>query len=404
MLAMVQRESVMQRWIAGICLGLAVASCAAQARDEEVAKANDLYKAGKRVEALPLYEDLAQPGAKEWVLFERLADCLGAKAAQLTDPAKIKALRIRERDAAKHAIELGDPNYVVQMMAKIDPDQPIYGSITGPGKDLLTEAEKAFGAGDYSTAMGKYAAAADADPKLYEAPLYAGDTAYTQQDLPTAAKWFARAVAVDPNRETAYRYWGDAILRFGNDPAAAREKYIDAILAEPYNKIAWEGITQWAKIQKVDVMTPKIDRPAAPVRDPKDPKGVTINVDPKTADQPGGAAWLGYSAVRAQWNTEKFSKAFPNEKEYRHSLREEDEALSSVAAIASESKTDPAKMDESLRNLLEIKKAGMLDCWILISGADHGITLDYAAYRKEHRQLLHDYVTNVMIQSGSPSH
>jgi hypothetical protein len=401
---MFQRENVMRRWIAGICLGLAVASCAAQARDEEVAKANDLYKAGKRVEALPLYEDLAQPGAKEWVLFERLADCLGAKAAQLTDPAKIKALRIRERDAAKHAIELGDPNYVVKMMAQIDPDQPLFGSISSPGKPFLAEAEKAFAAGDFSTAMAKYAAAADADPKLYEAPLYAGDTAYTQQDLSTAAKWFARAVAVDPNRETAYRYWGDAILRFGNDPAAAREKYIDAILAEPYNKIAWEGITQWAKIQKVDVMTPKIDRPAAPVRDPKDPKGVTINVDPKTADQPGGAAWLGYSAVRAQWNTEKFSKAYPNEKEYRHSLREEDEALSSVAAIASESKTDPAKMDESLRNLLELKKAGMLDCWILISGADHGITLDYAAYRKEHRQLLHDYVTNVMIQSGSPSH
>jgi hypothetical protein len=66
-------------------------------------------------------------------------------------------------------------------------------------------------------------------------------------------------------------------------------------------------------------------------------------------------------------------------------------------------KTDPANMDESLRNLVALQKAGMLDCWILISGADHGITLDYPAYRKDHRQLLHDYLTQFMIQnSGSP--
>jgi hypothetical protein len=393
------RENVMRRWIAGICLCLAVGSGAAQS--DEAAKADELYKAGKRLEALPLYEELAQPGATEWLYFERLADCLGAKAAQLTDPAKIKALRIRERDAARHAIDLGDPNYIVQVTAKINPDQPLFGSISGPAKALLADAEKAFAAGDFSTAIAKYAAAADADPALYEAPLYAGDTAYTQQDLPTAAKWFARAVAVDPNRETAYRYWGDAILRFGNDPAAAKEKYIDAILAEPYNKLAWQGITQWAKIEKVDVMTPKIDRPAPPVRDPGNSKGITINVDPKATGQPGGAAWLGYSTVRAQWNTEKFSKAFPNEKEYRHSLREEDEALTSAAKIAAQTKTDPVNMDESLRNLVALQKAGMLDCWILISGADHGITLDYAAYRKDHRQLLHDYLTQFMIQSSA---
>jgi hypothetical protein len=388
----------MRRWMAGICLCLAVGSSAAQ--NDEVARADELYKAGKRLEALPLYEDLAQPGAKEWVYFERLADCLGAKAAQLTDPAKAKAIRIRERDAAKRAIEMGDPNYFVTMMANIDPDQPLFGSISSPGKDLLTEAEKAFTAGDFATALAKYAAAADADPTLYEAPLYAGDTAYSQHDLATAGKWFARAVAVDPNRETAYRYWGDAILRYGNDPALAKEKYIGAILAEPYNKLAWQGITQWAKIEKVDVKTPTINRPAPPVHDPKNPKNITINVDPKTTEQPGGAAWMGYSMVRAQWTAEKFSKEFPNEKEYRHTLREEDEALSSVATIAEEMKTDPAKMDESLHNLVDLKKAGLLDCWILISGADHGITLDYPAYRKEHRQLLHEYLERFVILGG----
>jgi len=121
-------------------------------------------------------------------------------------------------------------------MANLDPEQPLYAGIISPAKALLTEAEKAYTAGDFPTAMAKYTAAAEADPHLYEAPLYAGDTAYVQKDLNTAAPWFARAIGIDPNRETAYRYWGDAILKLGNDPAAAREKFIDAIVAEPYSK------------------------------------------------------------------------------------------------------------------------------------------------------------------------
>jgi len=132
--------------------------------------------------------------------------------------------------------------------------------------------------------MAKYTAAAEADPHLYEAPLYAGDTAYVQKDLNTAAPWFARAIGIDPNRETAYRYWGDAILKLGNDPAAAREKFIDAIVAEPYSKFAWQGLRQWADIEKATLLAPKIDRPAGPVVDAKKPGNVTINIDPAATD------------------------------------------------------------------------------------------------------------------------
>ncbi len=250
----------MLRWIAGVCLCLAVTAGVAQ--DDEAAKANALYRVGKRPEALPLYEDLAKAHPNEMVYAERLADCLGAEAAQLSDPAAVKAVRMRMRDAAKRAVELGDTAEYMKIMANIDPDQPLYDGIAGAGKTLLAEAEKAFTAGDYQTAMAKYQAAAEADPKLYEAPLFAGDTAYTQGDLRTAAIWFSRAIEVDPNRETAYRYWGDAILKYGNDPAAAREKFIDALVAEPYNKLAWQGIKQWAQIEKAVVQAPKIDRPA----------------------------------------------------------------------------------------------------------------------------------------------
>ena len=384
-----------------MCLFLAVAPACAQ--QEESARANALYNAGKRIDALPLYEDLAKAHPDEWLYAERLADCLGARAVQATDPAEVKALRTRERDTARRAVELGDPNTFVQLMAGIDPTAPNEIAPASPGGALLQEGEKAFTAGDYPTALVRYAAAAQADPNLYVAPLFAGDTAYQQRDLKTAAKWFARAVSVNPNRETAYRYWGDALLRIGNDPDAAKPKFIAAIVAEPYNKLAWKGLQQWAQARKAVLLAPTIDRPAAPVVDPNKPNHTTIDIDPAATDEkkhPGASAWLMYSMARASYRSATFQKDFPGEKSYRHTLREEDAALAAVVAVLKERKIDPAKLDESLRNLVELSDAGMLDCWILISGADNGIAQDYDAYRQDHRQLLHSYVDRFVVHGG----
>jgi tetratricopeptide (TPR) repeat protein len=382
---------------------MCLAVSAALAQDDEATRANDLYKAGKRPEALPLYEDLAKANPNEQLYAERLADCLGAEATQLSDPAEVKAVRIRERDAAKRAVTLGDTAEFVRQMANLDPEQPLYAGIISPAKALLTEAEKAYTAGDFPTAMAKYTAAAEADPHLYEAPLYAGDTAYVQKDLNTAAPWFARAIGIDPNRETAYRYWGDAILKLGNDPAAAREKFIDAIVAEPYSKFAWQGLRQWADIEKATLLAPKIDRPAGPVVDAKKLGNVTINIDPAATDDkqhPGASAWLMYSLIRAGYRGDEFKKNFPNEKEYRHSLKEEDAALVTVVESIKNQNVKTGELDESLRNLVDLNDAGMLDCWILISASDEGIAKDYDAYRKQHRQLLHDYLERFVVHGG----
>jgi hypothetical protein len=162
-------------------------------------------------------------------------------------------------------------------------------------------------------------------------------------------------------------------------------------------------LRQWAQIEKAVVLAPKIERPAGPVVDPKKPGNVTINVDPDLIDEtkhPGGAAWLGYSMARANYRNDQFKKDYPEEKEYRHTLKEEDSALSLVVTVNKELKVKPEKLDESLRNLVELNDAGMLDCWILISGSDDGIGQDYDAYRKEHRQLLHDYLDRFVVHGG----
>lgn len=384
-----------------ICMA-ALVSVSAAAQQDEAARANALYNAGKRPDALPLYEGLVKEHPNEWLYAERLADCLGAKAAQSDDPAEVKAIRTRERDMAQKAVELGDPNYFAQLMAKIDPDGPVKIAATSPGGDLLQEGEKAFTAGDYRAAYAKYIAAADADPKLYVAPLFAGDTAYQLRDLKNATKWFAQAVAVDPNRETAYRYWGDALLRIGNDPAAAKPKFVDAIVAEPYNQLSWKGLQQWAQRTGAVMLAPKIVRPAGPVVDPKHPNNITINIAPTAGidKNPASSAWLMYSMIRASYRGDLFKKEFPDEKVYRHTLKEEDAALSTVVTFVKEKKLDSASLDESMRNLVELSDAGMLDCWILINGADEGIQQDYDAYRKGHRQLLRDYVDRFVARGG----
>jgi tetratricopeptide (TPR) repeat protein len=398
----------MRRAIAVFVLCLAVFgwTAAGFAQQDEAAKANELYKEGKRIDALPLYEDLARAFPKESMYARRLADCLGAKSAQLSDPAEIKAVQTRMRDEAKRAVDLGDTAEFMKVMANIDPNVPLYSGINSPGKALLAEGEKAFTAGDFKTAMDKYSAAYEADPKLYNAALFAGDTAFTQHDLKTAAPWFARAIAIDPDRETAYRYWGDAIMKYGNDPLAAREKFIDAIVAEPYNRLAWQGIQQWAERQKAVLMPPKIERPAGPVVDTKKPNTINITLDADATDDkkhPGASAWMMYSLIRAGYRGDEFKKNFPNEKEYRHSLREESTALGGVAEGIKNQDVKPGKLDESLRNLVELNDAGMLDCWILINGADQGIAQDYVAYRKDHRKLLHDYLDRFVVHGGVTS-
>lgn len=403
---MFRKENVMRGWIAASFFFFAFGLSAGQNTD--LSKANSLYMEGKKTEALPLYEELAKEHPDQWLYFERLADCLAAKSGDVNDPAEATAVRTRMRDAAKKAVELGDPNRYLQVMANIDPGKPLLPDFSSNGNDLLKEAEKAYAKGDFPLAMEKYAAAYEADPKLYAAALFAGDTAYVQKDLKTAAQWFARAIAIDPDRETAYRYWGDAIMRYGNDPAAAKQKFIDAIVADPYNQMSWQGIEQWAKLQQAIIMAPKIDRPAAPKVDPNKPNTTNIVIDINTLDDkknPGGFAWMMYSMVRATWRGDEFRKNFPDEKEYRHSLKEEDAALSVVASSVQEKKIKPNKLDESLRNLVDLEKAGMLDCWILINGADEGIAQDYPAYRKEHRQLLHDYLDRFVVHGGvGPAH
>jgi tetratricopeptide (TPR) repeat protein len=388
----------MRKWVAVIWV-CAVLSAAAWGQEDKAAKANAIWETGNRLDALPYYEELAKAFPNEWLYSERQAAGLLAKAERADDAAEQRALLERVKEAASRAIKDGDPNYYVQLMADIDVDANVLKGPMSPARKMLQEGEKAFGMGDYAKALEGYRQALELDPTLYEAALYAGDAAYANKDLKTAVIWFARAIAIDSNRETAYRYWGDAILKYGSDPEAAKDKYIDAIIAEPYDGLAWQGIQNWTRVYKGVLMAPKIELPAAPQRDEKNPKNITIHIDP-AAKGNSSAVWMSYQMSKALWAGDKFKQEFPDARGYRDSLREEDDSLTSALKVAEELKVDRNDVDESLRDLMDLNKAGMLDCWILINGANEGIAQDYEAYRKGHRQLLHDYITRFVVHGG----
>src|SRR5437879_8137856 len=53
--------------------------------------------------------------------------------------------------------------------------------------------------------------------------------------FPTRRSSDLKAIAIDANRETAYRYWGDALDAQGKTNLA-RDKFVEAIVAEPDRK------------------------------------------------------------------------------------------------------------------------------------------------------------------------
>src|SRR5262249_34300702 len=107
---------------------------------------------------------------------------------------------------------------------------------------------------------------------------------------------------------------------------------------------------------------------------------------------------------RAAWMTEKkFSEAFPNEKKYRHSLREESESLRAAAEIVEsqlkEGKLKESSLDASIANLLKLRRNGVIEAYVLLAMPDEGIARDYAEYRKNNRDKLRRYL-NEYVTAG----
>jgi len=126
----------------------------------------------------------------------------------------------------------------------------------------------------------------------------------------------------------------------------------------------------------------------------------TLSIDPKILNSNDGSnEWLMYDLTRIAWAKGDFFKNYPDEKEYRHSLKEEAAALRMVAeAAAKDLKSGKIKaLEPSLAMLVKLNEDGFLEAYVLFAHPDQGIARDYAAYRKDNREKLRRYWLEVVI-------
>ncbi|HSS18604.1 MAG TPA: tetratricopeptide repeat protein [Pyrinomonadaceae bacterium] len=378
-----------------------------------------LFEAGNFVDALPLLEKVARESPNDPAIMGQLGFSVFAASTAEKDPEKRKQLRERAKQLLTKAQALGDNSNLtagtLEGLSRKD-DTAVPFSDHKEADAYIRKGEEAFVRGDYDAALAAYKHALELDPQLYEAALFAGDVEFKKgynstdekfraEHFAQAGIWFAKAIAIEPNRETAYRYWGDA-LEAGGKTEEARDKFVDAIVADPGASSAYVGLSQWAEGHDMKLGHPKIDVPSNVTIKKPDDLNVTIKEPVISRSDDGSAAWATYGLVRANWmdtkegkRSEKFAKAYPDEPAYRHSLAEEVEALRAVlTSLEEQTKQKSIKqLSPSLDNLVMLNKAGLLESYIFFVKPDKGIVKDYEAYKKANRDKLRRYWVEVVV-------
>jgi tetratricopeptide (TPR) repeat protein len=359
-----------------------------------------LYHQGKMVQAMPLFENLCTLYPKDNAMWEAWGMATLGYADTLSDADQRKETRLLARTRLMKAKELGDNSNLLQSVLPMIPEDGGERSFSDTKQvdDIMQHAEADFSRGDYDKAKDGYLQALILEPKNYAAALFMGDLYFKQHENGSAGEWFARAVEIDPNRETAYRYWGDSLSTMGKN-VDAREKFIQAIVAEPYNSRSLMGLNQWAQRLKIRLNWVRLQDKSQAM--PGANGGVNLTIDNSTQkDDPGLSAWIAYSGARLQWQKETFKKEFPSESQYRHTMREEVDALHVMVTVITGQKDyekNQNEFDPALVQLVKIDQSGFLEPFALLNRADKEIARDYVAYREAHRDTIYRYFDEFVV-------
>jgi tetratricopeptide (TPR) repeat protein len=384
-----------------LCLATAakaeVSADAIDANDPDRKQAFLLYQQHNMPGAADLLEKVVAKHPADVAAQEAFGVALVGRAETQTDAEKARADRLNARRALLRAKELGDTSDLCRILLAQIPEtgEPAPLSTNPAVEAALKLGEAAFAKGAWQEAIAAYSNAWELDHD-WRAALYLGDAYYAMQDTQRAGEWFAKAIELQPEREQAYRYWGDALLKQGK-MQEARLKYIEGVVAEPYNTASLAGLRKWLTQNKLAWKKISITLPPAPS---VDENGKTsINVDAAMLAKPdAGAAWIVYSAMRGAFRNDQYPKLFPDAKTYRHSLAEEEYALSSVVLVYREtSKNKPKSKDPSLDLLAKFEDEDMLAPFVLLTHADEGIAEDYKAYRDAHRDKLIAFLDRYLV-------
>lgn len=388
-----------------IFLAFAVAPVVIAQDDAERERAFQLYKDGKFIDALPLFEKLAARYPQDPQVFETYGMVMLGQSSYLKDAAARKEARKRGREILLQAQKLGANSTLLKsMLESVPPDGGDDRGFSSKKEvdEVMREGEAAFVKGDMAKALELYQRAFELDPALYEAALYIGDVYFNTAEQKKASEWFGKAVGINPDRETAYRYWGDSLMRQGRATEAG-DKFVEAYIAEPYSRLARAAFLNWGQKLNVSLAHPEVEIPTNVARKPDGNNVITLdpNMFKKEGENPSDAAWMMYGLVRVSWSMSKFQETYPEEKKYRHSLKEEAAAFrSAIKALDNKKVKDPQSIDKSLQTIMKLEKEGLLEAFILLAMPDEGIAKDFPTYRKTNADNLRRYVKTYVLNGG----
>jgi len=386
------------------CTLILALSVTVVAQVDERTRAFQLYKDGKYTEALPLFEKLAAASPNDRDVIEALGIMTASQIVYLKDPEARKQASMRGRELLLRAQALGaDSTLVKWMLESVVPEggaDTTTFSLRKEVDDAMREGEEAFASGELPKALEMYKRALFLDPKLYEAALFIGDVYFKSADHANAGDWYGRAIAINPDRETAYRYWGDSLMKQGRLTDAG-DKFVEAYLAEPYSRLSRAGFLNWGDKAHLNLAHPQVDVPTNVASKDKNTT-ITLDANILTKNDKSGAAaaWMSYGIIRASWQTE-FTRQYPNEKTYRHSLKEEAAALRGAIESVKNQKLDPKGIDSSLQVLQKLEKEGLLESFVLLALPDAGIAQDFPDYRRANLEKLRRYVKDYVLTGGA---
>jgi len=264
-----------------------------------------------------------------------------------------------------------------------------------PADQAMRAAEAAFARHDFEEAIKNYSKVLEYDPKNYGAVLFIGDTYFAEKNWTKAGEWYQKAIDLNPNKETAHRYYADMLLKNG-EIEKSRTRFIQGVVAEPYNPITWRALQAWATTNKLQLKRVHVNTQNNVSQTGE--KNITITMDPKASDETS-TLWLSYGLAKVKWRGDEFKKQFPAEKQYRHSLAEETDSLTAAATVWTEvnEKKKAAPKDPNLILLLKLYQAKMIEPYVLLNAADEGIAQDYARYREKNREKLAQYLSEFVV-------
>jgi tetratricopeptide (TPR) repeat protein len=366
-------------------------------------RAFELFKQDKHIEALPLFEELALKSPEDRDVLLGLGVCLVAEATTLDNQDAATKERVRARQVLLKAKTLGSTAPLLENLLQMLPEDGVVKYEKTPADQAMRAAEAAFARRDFEAAIANYSRVLEYDPKNYGAVLFIGDSYFAEKDWTKAGEWYQKAIDLNPNKETAHRYYADLLLKSG-EVEKSRTRFIQAVVAEPYNPITWRALQGWAAANKLQLKRVHVDTPNNVSQTGE--KNITITMDPKEPEETS-TLWLSYGLAKAKWRSDEFRKQFPSEKQYRHSLAEEADALTTAATVWTElnesnkkkKKSSPAPKDPTLILLLKLYQAKMIEPYVLLNAADDGIARDYDDYRQKNRDKLEQYLSEFVVPS-----